>query len=148
MNIVNLDNMDVKGISIRTDNLSEMSPSTAKIGALWQQFYEQLAASLTQGSNVFGLYTHYESDHMGSFDVVACSDKLTVGDLASFQIQSGEYLVFKGTGEMPQAIIDLWGEVWEYFDNDTCQLTRAYTTDFEHYINENEVELFISVKHA
>ncbi|WP_199611543.1 GyrI-like domain-containing protein [Flocculibacter collagenilyticus] len=145
MEITQIENIDVKGIAVRTDNLSEMDSTTAKIGSMWERFYAELAPSLKEGANVYGLYTNYESDHNGVFDVIACSDKVEAKNVSSYQLEAGNYLVFKGTGQMPQVVIDLWRQVWEYFESPTSQHKRTFTTDFELYKSENEVELFISV---
>ena len=145
MEIVRLENIDVRGIGIRTDNVSEMNATTAKIGSLWAAFYSELAPALGADAKVFGLYTNYESDHTGAFDVVACSDRLNAENLDSFHIHSGSYLQFKGAGEMPQAVIDLWGKVWNYFASENCKYKRAFTTDFELYKSENQIEIYIAV---
>lgn len=146
MNMTKIDKLDVTGISVRTKNSDEMDSSTAKIGSLWETFYSEFTPKLTQNSRVLGLYTHYESDHTGSFDVVACSDSLSAENLEEHQINAGNYLKFKGTGEMPQAVIDLWGEVWNYFNAKDCQHNRTFTTDFELYKGEEEIEIYISVQ--
>lgn len=145
METTKIENIDVKGIAVRTDNSSEMDSTTAKIGPMWERFYAEIAPSLKEGANVYGLYTNYESDHNGAFDVVACSDNVEVKSVSSYQIQAGNYLVFKGSGQMPQVVIDLWGQVWEYFESPTSQHKRTFATDFELYKGENEVEIFISV---
>jgi len=44
-----------------------------------------------------------------------------------------------------QAIIETWGEIWEYFSNENSQYKRAYKTDFEYYKDQNEIEIYISV---
>ncbi|KZN14893.1 GyrI-like domain-containing protein [Marinomonas sp. TW1] len=146
MDLIQIDTIKVAGLSVRTTNAAEMKPATAKIGALWAKFYADLSPMLDPHSRVFGLYTHYESDHTGAFDVVACSDSLTGKNLEEHQIQAGNYVKFIGTGDMPQAVIDLWGEVWDYFSADKCAHTRAFTTDFECYKGEREVEIYIAVK--
>ena len=51
-----------------------MSGEGAKIAGLWQQFYTDIAPNLTPSSQVYGVYTHYESDVTGEFDVFACTD--------------------------------------------------------------------------
>ena len=145
MEITKVENINVKGIAVRTDNSSEMNPATAKIGLMWEQFYGELASLLKEDSKVFGLYTNYESDHNGAFDVVACSDNLNATGVSSYQIQAGNYLVFKGVGQMPQVVIDLWGKVWEYFESPTSEYKRAFATDFELYKSGNEIEIYISV---
>ena len=142
---MNIDKIDVMGKSVRTKNTDEMNPSTAKIGALWERFFADLAPKMSKSSRVFGLYTNYESDHTGAFDVVACSDVIDAQGLEEFQINSGRYLIFNGTGEMPQTVIDLWGEVWSYFSSENCEHKRAFTTDFEFYKSEKEIEIYISV---
>ncbi|WP_395342763.1 GyrI-like domain-containing protein [Ningiella sp. W23] len=145
MKVTKIENIDVKGIAVRTDNLSEMGSTTAKIGPMWEKFYSEIAPSLKDGANVYGLYTNYESDHNGTFDVVACSDNIEAQNVSSYQIQAGNYLVFKGSGQMPQVVIELWQQVWKYFELPSNHHKRAFNTDFELYKSETEVELFISV---
>lgn len=145
----NIESFYVTGISVRTNNSKEMEPSTAQIGALWEKFYGELAPKLSQGSKVYGLYTNYESDHNGNYDVVACTDLELPNDTSgveSFNINPGHYLVFSDKGQMPQTVIKLWGQIWEYFSSPDCPHIRAYTTDFEFYKSENEIEISIAVQ--
>lgn len=146
MNIKEIDSISVKGIFVRTTNADEMNPLTAKIGTLWETFYSEVAPRLNQNARVFGVYTHYESDHTGAFDVIACTDLIDAVNLKQFHINAGRYLVFRKIGEMPQAVIDLWGEVWAYFSSPNCAHSRTFTTDFEWYKSENEIEIYISVR--
>ncbi len=101
---------------------------------------------MNKSSRVFGLYTNYESDHTRMFDVVAYSGSIEAHGLQEFQINSGRYLAFEGTSEMPQAVIDSWGEVWNHFSSEQCSHKRTFTTDFEVYKNETEIEIYISVE--
>ncbi|AEF55251.1 GyrI-like domain-containing protein [Marinomonas posidonica] len=149
MDVSVIEEMAVRGIGVRTRNVDEMQPETAKIGDLWGRFYSQLMPKLSSNAQVFGLYTHYESDHNGWFDVVACTDSLAQGDVAEvkdYSIVAGSYLVFRGSGEMPKAVIDLWGEVWRYFSSDHCAYKRAFTTDFECYKSDREIEIYIAIE--
>lgn len=149
MNKSNLENIEVAGISVRTNNSKEMEPSTAQIGALWEKFYGEVAPKLPRGSKVFGLYTNYESDHNGNYDVVACTDSELPKDISgveSFDIKAGGYLVFSEEGDMPQTVFKLWNQIWEYFSSPDCPYKRAYTTDFELYKSENEIEISIAVQ--
>ena len=145
MEITKVENIDVKGIAVRTDNASEMDSTKAKIGPMWEKFYSEIAPLIKDGANIYGLYTNYESDHNGTFDVVACSDNVEAPNVSKYRVQAGNYLVFKGSGQMPQVVIELWEQVWEYFESPTSQHKRVFNTDFELYKSENEVELFISV---
>lgn len=146
MNINETQEITVTGIAVRTKNADEMSPATAKIGSLWETFYSQFGPQLSQSSQVYGLYTNYESDHTGEFDVAACASSLDIDDLGEFKIPAGKYLVFHEAGAMPQAVIDLWGKVWDYFASQDCEHVRTFTTDFERYINQDEIEICIAVE--
>jgi len=48
---------------------------------------------------------------------------------------------------MPQAIIDVWGQVWAYFEDPSIDEKRAYETDFELYISADEAEIYIGVNY-
>ncbi len=144
-----LTSFQVTGFSLRTKNADEMNPSTAKIGQLWEKFYTEAYPKLTSDSKVYGVYTHYESDATGAFDVIACADTLQpsmFNDAIPLSIASGNYLKFSATGTLPQAVIELWEQVWHYFSASNCPHTRAYTTDFEYYKSDNEVEIFIALR--
>lgn len=43
------------------------------------------------------------------------TSSLDISNSAEFNIHAGKDLVFNGTEDMPQAVIDLWGGVWNYF---------------------------------
>ncbi len=149
MKIKVFNNLNVRGFAVRTKNIDEMEPSKAKIGNLWDRFYTEIAPHLSPESRVFGVYTNYESDHTGDFTVLAGADVLTDAadhELQSIEIPDGNYLVFSGSGEMPQAVINLWTEVWQYFGDSHCEHLRAYTTDFELYLSAKAVDIYIAVK--
>jgi len=140
---------ELVGFSVTTTNTDEQSPVSAKIGKLWEHFYSQALPNLCPESRVYGVYTNYESDHNGAYDVIACSDTLHFGIDKSFvktQIDAGSYLVFSAEGEFPQAVINLWQVIWSYFADDDCLHKRAYTTDFEFYKSAQEIEIYIAVQ--
>ena len=45
---------------------------------------------------------------------------------------------------MPKVVIDTWKDIWEYFS--TSDAERKYSTDFELYKSEDEVEIYIAIK--
>jgi predicted transcriptional regulator YdeE len=148
MKIQKIEGFEVVGFSVRTRNEDEMNPSTAKISALWNKFYSDASLKLTTESQVYGVYTNYESDYTGPFDVVACSNMLTTETLkesTKISIRSGKYLTFSAKGEMPKAVMDLWTEIWNYFNSPDCVHSRTYTTDFEHYKDADEIEISIAI---
>jgi len=136
----------LSGFKVRTCNANEMSGEGAQIGHLWQRFYSEIAPELTSTSQVYGVYTHYESDVTGDFDVYACTNTpINTVETDSIVLAAGHYLRFSGQGSMPHAVIDIWGQVWQYFSNEQCPHIRAYKTDYEFYKSSDEVEVFISV---
>lgn len=147
MYVTDINQKTIKGIKVRTKNADEMSPDTSKISGLWQHFYTDVAPHLGKEATVLSVYCNYESDFTGEFDVVAGSDVLE-SDVAydSVTIQAGRYLVFEGKGSMPQAVIDTWSRIWEYFSSNKPEYIRAYTTDFELYKSDSEIQIFIAIK--
>lgn len=152
MRMEKVEQFAVHGLTIRTNNHDEMKTSGLKIGALWQDFYVNVAPNLQTESEVFGIYHQYESDHLGEFDVTAGATHLQVQSKLSDQstlevslVDSGEYLVFSNKGSMPSMVVELWQQIWAYFSAEGCEYERAYRTDFEKYKSEDEVEIYIGV---
>ncbi|TEW53323.1 AraC family transcriptional regulator [Psychromonas sp. RZ22] len=138
----------VYGVSTRTDNATEMDPEKAKIGALHQLFDSSVKVDYQNGERVYGVYFDYESDHTGRFNVLSGFDgkPLAHQTLEKVVLPDANYLVFMQQGEMPQAVINAWMEVWEFFANEQSAYQRAYTVDFEFYSGPDQVELHIAVK--
>ena len=140
----------IAGITVRTTNAAEFNPATGKIPGLWGRFfseglYDKLPGRLTDSpaSPVYGVYSGYESDYMGAFDV-------TAGVAASptnsqLMLQAGEYLVFSATGPMPQTVLQTWGVVWQYFQSNP-DVKRSYATDYEAYLGTDKVEIHIGIQ--
>ncbi len=146
---VSIESFEVVGVGVRTKNSDEMNPATTKIAPLWGKFFLDVLPKVSTGAGVYGVYTNYESDHTGLFDIVACSDGMSLdmlGDGVSLKIESGKYLVFSAKGELPKATINLWAVIWHYFNARNCVHERAYTTDFEFYKGDCEIEISISIK--
>ena len=148
MKVEMLDSFTATGLAVRTTNKKEMDATTATIGVLWQQFSTQVVPKLSEESNVYGVYTNYDSDHTGEFDVIACSDDISTEQLpesTTVSINSGKYLSFSGEGEMPQVVIELWQQIWAYFMSPDCPHQRAFTTDFEHYTSDDAATVYIAI---
>jgi len=148
------------GISVRTTNNAEISHDTAKLGRLWQKFYQNYAGELPEGEDIYGVYHNYESDDLaGAFDVVASwktvsgSDSENVANasnLVTVDIPAGKYLVFSQEGHMPNTVMNAWESAWEYFNAPDCEHTRTFNVDFEHYIDGNleygQVDVYIGIE--
>ncbi|HRD71372.1 MAG TPA: GyrI-like domain-containing protein [Legionella sp.] len=138
-----VDGFIVRGLAVRTKNRDEFNPETAKLPNLWQQFY---SSNPSLNPLIFGVYSGYESDANGYYDVTVGTININPSiELSSVTINSGNYLVFQGKGQMPQAIIETWQRIWDYF-TETSPYQRCFVTDFEKYNKSNEVEIYIGVK--
>ena len=60
-------------------------------------------------------------------------------------IQSGEYLRFDAKGKMPMVVVDLWAKIWQFFEKNS-EFKRRYGTDFEIYLGEDEVSIYIGIQ--
>ena len=147
-----------KGISVRTTNNAEISHETAKLGRLWQKFYQNHAGQLPESEDIYGIYHNYESDDLvGAFDVVAgwqmANEEEAVApadNVIAVEIPAGKYLVFSEKGNMPNTVMNAWEKAWEYFNAADCEHTRTFNVDFERYIDGNleygQVDLYISIE--
>lgn len=153
-----------QGISVRTTNMDETRYETAKLGGLWQKFYQTKLEHLNEEANIYGIYHNYERDDTGEFDVVAGwevgnyqpegsqgeSESDLKDSLVTVTIPAGKYLVFSESGKMPDMVIDAWEKVWTYFSDPSCEYSRSYEVDFEHYVDNNleygQVDLYIGIK--
>lgn len=140
------DAFQVEGITVRTTNREENAPDTARIGALWRRFFgEQTYASTshrTSDTRIFSVYSTYESDAHGAFDVTA--GVAVSGGANSVAVEAGDYLVFTGQGEMPQMVIAAWQRIWHYFETHP-DVARSYRSDFEAYEGPDKVAIHIGV---
>lgn len=149
MNVVTIDEKRIIGLVARTTNAKEMNPATGKIGALWKEFDEQVKVDYKNGNRVYAVYFDYESDVTGEYSVLAGTDQLDANSttqLVTTVIQNGKYLVFTAQGDIPKIVFDTWAQVWEYFSKKDAKYERLYTTDFEYYKSQNEIEIYIAVK--
>lgn len=144
---------EVQGLRIRTCNQDEMTPGNGKIPGLWQSFYRDVFPQVAQGASAYGVYSNYESDHTGYYDLSAAVASSNLNNppsacLAS-EIGGGAYLKFSPTtpGEDPvKQIMGMWQEVWNHFTHGDCAHQRAFSADFELYHPDQKVELYIAVR--
>ena len=140
------DAFEVTGHTVRTTNRAESDPQSARIGALWGRFFSdpQLQATPQRSDDAhnYGVYSNYASDAHGAFDVTA---GVAVAQGGTVQVEAGDYLVWSGHGEMPQAVLGTWRRIWDYFDAHP-EVRRRYRSDFEAYTSPTEVRIWIGVE--
>ncbi|WP_295749259.1 GyrI-like domain-containing protein [Undibacterium sp.] len=148
--ILDLASFTVSGLAVRTRNSDEFNPATAKIGTMWAQFFSQQYPEKIPGqtpvARMLGVYSGYESDASGAFDVTAgMAVETTSPELATIEIQAGRYLAFECEGVMPAAVIQGWAQVWTYFQTNS-QHQRRFATDFEDYLSPQKVLIYIGIE--
>ena len=147
--IVDIESFEVYGLGTRTKNLDEFNPETAKIGPLWQDFQQTLIPKVLAENKmpeVYGVYHNYESDHHGVYSLLAgVKGSSDDANLSKVSIAPGKYLCFEKQGEMPQACIELWQEVWALFESGDCPHQWDYSCAFEEYVSEDRVKIYIKI---
>src|SRR5438270_14060295 len=145
--------MRVAGLALRTDNAAESQPATSKIPGLWQRFrsehwFDRLGDLGAFGPPI-GVYSAYESDARGSFQILAGREVTAASHvtppLQLVSIPAGTYLVFRSGGRLPDSVIRGWQEVWTFFDGSHAP-ARAFTYDIEIYPNAETVEIWVAIE--
>ncbi len=136
----------VAGPSVRTTHREESDPSTGRIPGLWGRFFAEGVMFSTPHRSAdprnFGVYSGYESDAQGAFDVTA---GVAVTQDGTVQVAAGDYLVFEVHGAMPLAVVEAWQRVWRYFEAHP-DIRRSWRSDFEAYSSPTEATLHIGVE--
>lgn len=142
-----IDAFTVAGLTVRTTNRKEIDPKTQRIGPLWGRFFSEGIADKTAARisdpRIFGVYSNYESDAHGPFDLT-CGVAVEPS-AGAVSIEAGEYLVFHATGPMPQTVLSTWQAIWQYFDQHPKAL-RRFAQDFEAYEGADAVAIHIGVR--
>ncbi|MCO7189074.1 MULTISPECIES: GyrI-like domain-containing protein [unclassified Pseudoalteromonas] len=152
MEVKTLTSRQFVGISTRTNNHHEQTETDGKIAQLWQSFYHNYASLIEDNTTLYGIYSHYESDQHGDYNITVACDAPGLSErvdndnaLQIYRFSGGRYLSFAAQGEMPQTAIRLWELVWRYFEQSDCPYQRAFGQDIEIYHQSNEVEIAISI---
>ena len=133
----------VTGFSTRTQNTDEFNEKTAKLPALWQQFY---GSDLVANANIVEVYSNYESDANGMYTVTVGTDSDNESaEYAAVDVQTGNYLIFQGEGPMPLAVVETWKQIWAYFATER-EYQRNFISDFEEYMGAERVAIHIGIK--
>lgn len=157
--LVEMDEFFVMGIEITTSLAAEASTNAAMLPRLWSTFFseklEEKIPNRKDANEWVGVYSDYDMDTKnktyGQYGALAGCEVTEVEDVpegfVAMPIPAGHYLRFEARGEMPDAVIRTWGEIWKYFEvNKTHQ--RAFTVDFDLYWKDRpeEVDIFVAVK--
>ena len=145
--------MRVAGLALRTDNAAEAQPGIGKIPGLWQRFrnedwFDQLGKLGASGPPI-GVYSAYESDASGSFQITAgrevAANVTVAAPLQIVSVPAGSYLAFQSSGSLPGSVIRGWQDIWAYFERPDAP-SRAYTYDVEIYPDAEHVEIWVAIE--
>jgi predicted transcriptional regulator YdeE len=140
------------GIETRTKNALEMHPESARIGKLWERFYneklaEQIPNRVASGL-LYGVYHKYAGNQDDAYSLVAGVEVTTLDRtperMVGITIPEATYLVFSRTGKFPDVVMETWLEIWKYFSENT-ETQRAFTADFEVY-HPDHLEIYVAVR--
>jgi predicted transcriptional regulator YdeE len=129
----------VVGVAARTKNANEMN-GKGKIGEVWQRLLRQnLVAKIPNklGTDLFAVYTDYETDHTGDYTYllgvpVSSAEDLPPG-LTVTHLPARRYAVFTSKrGSIKQVVPEVWQRIWA-MSSDELGGTRAYQADYEVY---------------
>ena len=147
MKVKYLEKFYVAGITTRTNNVTELNEETAQIPQLWQRYVDENIEGKTFNKSkslaMYGVYNKYEKDVNSDYDYTIGVEVTKPKN--AIVIEDKKYLVFSKQGELPMIVTDLWEEIWDYFaKNDEYE--RAFEIDFEKFTNEDEIEIYVSIK--
>ncbi|WP_433431495.1 GyrI-like domain-containing protein [Nonomuraea sp. CA-141351] len=140
----------VVGFAVRTTNADEMDPARAKLPALWQRAGAPGAFAHVPGrvdENLYAVLTDYESDHNGAYTQIVGTGVRTVPRLpegmVAVRVPAAQSLKLEARGQMPQALVDAWQQVWKHTESGGTP-SRAFTTDLEVHHPEG-ADLYVAV---
>ena len=153
MSKVEINDIDLIGLSLKTKTINANGQSSFDCGKLWQDFekgnYSKTIPNKL-GDEVFGVYHHYEGDNTKPFSYfVGCKVNSTTEvpkGLEILTIPKGTYYKINAKGKMPDCVASAWKEVW------LSNIPRTYQIDFEVYDerskdwNNAEVDIYVSIE--
>lgn len=148
----------VMGISVRTSNAEQMTPS-APIGKQWERLFKEgvLAAIPNKAdAHIVAVYSDYASDKDGEYNYllgarVTKVDSVPAG-MTVKNVPAGRYAVFTSErGAVQKVVVEMWQRVWAT-PKSALGGDRAYKADYELYDQraqnpaDSVVDLYVSVR--
>ena len=147
MKVTRIKKLMISGISAVTNNELEMSEENEKIAQLWEDYFANDVYKKTfdkaNSDFMYGVYSDYASDVTGNYKITVGVEVTKVKN--AIVIEDKKYLVFTKKGELPMVVVELWEEIWDYFEKNS-DYERSFEVDFEKYAKEDEIEIYVSIK--
>ena len=133
MQKVKIEAFKVIGIAVRTTNKNGQAGQD--IGQLWEKFMSDGIADKIPNkldSNIFSIYTNYQSDHTEPYDTILGCKVSSLSDVPEGMVaqdfEGGTYAKFVSKGDLTKGVVfGTWSKIWE------SDLDRIFTADFELY---------------
>lgn len=152
MKTTRMNAFNIIGIKIRTTNKDMQAAKD--IPALWEQFMSKNVREKIpnkQNNDVYAIYTNYESDYTGAYDMIIGCKVASLNDIPTdmigIVIPESAYQEFIAKGKLKDNIVyNKWMEIWQ------TSLDREYKADFEIYpenvipTENTDVPIYISIK--
>ena len=139
--IVELKEKTIVGFAARTSN--EDPQMGAIIGGLWKQLYTPENTEKIQNrvnAYAIGLYSDYDKEGYQVTAGFEVSDAESGNGFTVKTIPAGRYAKFSVHGDMIEAVANSWKEIWE------TSLDRTFTGDFEEYLSQEDIDIYIAIK--
>ena len=139
--IVELKEKTIVGFAARTSN--EDPQMGAIIGDLWKQLYTPENTEKIQNrvnAYAIGLYSDYDKEGYQMTAGFEVSDAESGNGFTVKTIPAGRYAKFSVHGDMIEAVANSWKEIWE------TPLDRTFTGDFEEYLSQKDIDIYIAIK--
>lgn len=136
---IELPEIKLIGVTIRTNNDIEMTPEKGKIGELSAQYWgdnmPNLIPSRKDPGKTYAVYTEYEGDERGDYtyfigEEVTENVQIPEG-FKAITIPPRRYTKFTtNPGPIPEVLINAWRQIWLLGDKDMGG-KRAFEADLE-----------------
>lgn len=139
--LVKREGIKIVGIKIRTNNKTEINPSTGKIFPCVQKYFHQNSAATiphrVHPGTTYCAYTDYESDHTGDYTYFIGEEVSSITDIPDnlevLIVPPQTYVKFtNGPDSMPDVVRKPWFQIWNMTPKELGG-KRRYHTDFEVY---------------
>lgn len=146
-----------KIIGISTQTTNKDNKAAQDLGNLWSKFYSENILEKVQNkisNEIISIYTDYKSDYTEGYTAIIGVLVSTLHEipngLIGREFQPENFQKFIAKGEMPNAVMNIWGDIWQRDD----ELNRKYTYDFEVYGEKSqngehsEVEIYVATNNT
>lgn len=122
---------------VRTNNFND-SLLMQKITGLW----EEASQHLTSDRVAYGVYHDYESDYRGDYTLSIAVEAGNSGPALELPDHT-HYKIFRVDPADEYGVVNAWKQIWEL--EQTGELKRAYTFDYEKYDTNGNIEVYIAI---